>query len=96
MTDTLTRKELFKHNFVQMMVAFDQLCRCILGLCLSLFYEKAYADETLSAYSYRKSKSSVFWHGVMLCINGICFNANHCKHAFEHEIDLPPEYKRMV
>lgn len=88
----MTRTETFKHNFVQMSVAFDQFLRCILGLYLSLYCEQSYADETLSAYAYRRSKSSRKWFVVMLFINCITMNKDHCKHAYEHEIDLPQEY----
>lgn len=66
----------------QIAKAFDQLCNAIL---------LGYADETLSARSYRARD---YWYGrfMMHFINALFFNRNHCKEAYEREHDLPDEY----
>lgn len=72
-----------KKYLFNILYSIDQLVNTLLG---------GYSDETISARSYRLSKSHHSWFIVMVCINTIFFNKNHCKHAYEHEIDLPDEY----
>lgn len=86
----MTRWEIFKHNFLQFLIAIDQLGNTIIGLfCNSKFY----ADETLSAHSHRRAL-----HGKPLfekIVNMIMFfEKDHCKIAYQSELDrahLPVE-----
>lgn len=72
-----------KKYLSNILYSIDQLVNTLLG---------GYSDETISARSYRLSKSYYPWFIIMNIINCVFFNKNHCKHAYEHEIDLPVEY----
>lgn len=88
----MNRWQLFKHNFVQLLISCDQVLRCCIGLIVGLINGKSesYADETLSAWAYRKSDSYWYAYLVEKIINIIMFpfegfKWNHCKRAFESE-----------
>ena len=76
-----------KQYLSNVVYSLDQLANTLLG---------GYVDESLSARAYRFSSAYHAWFIIMTLINGLAFNRNHCKHAYEHEVDLPPEYKKMV
>ena len=76
-----------KQYLSNVVYSLDQLVNTLLG---------GFADESLSARSFRLSSTYRAWYIIMVIINTVFMNPNHCKHAFEHEVDLPPEYKKMV
>ncbi len=68
-----------RQYWLNFLTAFDQLINAIFG---------GYPDETISSRAYRNK-----WTVAVFLINCIFFNRNHCKHAFENEVDLPDDYK---
>lgn len=72
----------------QVLIAIDQLIN-------TLF--KGWADETISARSYRNKDKSSLWKKVYVCINMVFFmQEDHCKTAYESEKkrrQLPVEYR---
>lgn len=62
-------------------VSIDQLANTLLA---------GYPDETISARCYREKR----WCLVKI-INFIMRNKNHCRHAYEYEIDLPKSYQNQ-
>lgn len=74
-------------RFFQALIAFDQFCNTIIG--------SGFADETLSAYSWRTRYTSPWRRRI---VDGLLFwDKDHCKGAYESEIrrlQLPPEYRR--
>ena len=97
------RFKLIKYNFHQLLIAFDQLLRCVLGLIISLIngHSKSYADETLSAYAYRKSLNNGYAKVLMYMIDFLLlpfegFKLGHCERSFyneKHKKHLPSDYK---
>jgi hypothetical protein len=71
-----------KKYIYNLLIAFDQFANALLG---------GYADETLSAYSWRKQD----WR--YKAINALFFwQSNHCRGAYDAEQNrrhLPPEYR---
>lgn len=76
------------HRFEQIPIALDQLVNTIFG---------GYADETISAASYRKRNESTGWRLMGKLIDCIFFwQENHCQQAYQSEIErkhLPKEYR---
>ena len=70
-----------KYYFLHVFTAVDQLANALAG---------GYPDETISARCYREKR----WHLVRL-INFIMRDKNHCRHAYEYEIDLPKSYQNQ-
>lgn len=72
----------------QVAIALDQLVNTLLG---------GWADETLSARSYRLSDDSLRWLIVMKCIDLLFFfDPQHCYTSYLSEKDrrhLPVEYR---
>lgn len=90
-----------KHNLLQTLIALDQLIRCLIGLIACFFNPKVtvWADETMSAYCYRKNE---IWYVKILevLVNVIMlpferFKWDHCKRAYESEIirQQSPKYE---
>lgn len=82
------------YNVKQVLIAFDQLLRCLLALivCFINPHVKGYADETMSAFCYRLS--SKYWYVKFLevIVNIIMlpfekFKWGHCKRAYQSELD---------
>lgn len=76
-------------RIMQVLIALDQTLNAIAG---------GWADETLSARSYRGSRDGFKqWVIAHKIIDGIFFwQPNHCYHAYMSEIDrsqLPAEYR---
>lgn len=76
---------------MQILIAFDQLINTLVGL----FTGDGWADETLSAKSYRKRQQG--WGFVYNFINCIFFwQINHCRESYDSETyrsHLPKEYR---
>lgn len=73
---------------LQPLVAIDQLFNALLG---------GWADETLSARSYRMANKKMRWTIARYLIDKLFFwQENHCKGAYMSEMKrngLPPEYR---
>lgn len=68
-----------KRFFHQFLIAVDQLFNVLFG---------GWADETLSARSYRLSPESRFWRMTMKVIDGIFFwQDHHCRSAWISEVE---------
>lgn len=81
---------MIKHNFLQILIALDQLLYCIIGFVLGVFNRKieVYADMTISAQAYRlASKGYTYGKCLQAFINLIFWNKNHCKEAYESELN---------
>ena len=80
----------------QVFIAADQLVNALIP---PLFGTLSYADETLSARSYRAYRDGKFWGKLtMHPINLLFFwqGSGHCKNAWIKEgarRNLPPEYR---
>lgn len=78
------------HNLKQTLIALDQLVYCVCGSILSVFNPKieVWADMTVSAQAYRLSEKG-YWYGKLLekTINTIFLNKNHCKEAYDSELN---------
>ena len=84
----------FKHNLWQLAVVFDQFLNVLICMIIEP-KEKHWADETLSSHTYRHYLEGR-WKGLHWFINHSFFNANHCKEAYESEMNrtqLPPEFR---
>lgn len=72
----------------QVLIAFDQLINAIFG---------GWADETISARSYRLSATKRRWYVAMRVIDCLFFfEADHCKNSYNSEkqrTQLPAEYR---
>ena len=79
-------------RLLQVLIALDQLVNAFAGLALG----DGWADETLSAKSYRLRQEKG-WGKAYNLINHIFFmQNNHCKAAYLSELKarhLPPEYR---
>lgn len=74
-------------RFFQSLIAFDQFCNTLIG--------SGFADETLSAYSWRTRKTSPWRYRLVDTI--MFFDANHCQESYESEVlrkQLPAEYSK--
>ena len=88
----MKRLKLLKRNFNQLLISFDQVLRCIVGLICGIINGNSlvYADETLSAWAYRQS--NYYWY-ANICktiINVIMlpfekFQWGHCRRAYDSE-----------
>ena len=91
----MTKPQRLRHNWLQFLLAVDQLANTIIGMLFFWCGYEAYADETISARSYR-GRSSFVWRVLMHLINALFCNKNHCHEAFLSELNkqhLPDEYK---
>lgn len=72
----------------QVLISFDQFLNAVAG---------GWADETLSARSYRLSGESRGWLVMMRVIDTLFFwQVNHCFMSYQMEVirhHLPPEYR---
>lgn len=70
-----------KHYGYHVVIAIDQLFNALTG---------GAADETLSSRTYRGAmlaeKPKKRWRVLYRFINGIFFDSNHCKTAYESEV----------
>lgn len=91
----MSRFQLFKNNLLQLFISIDQVLRCIVGLFVGLIngHSQAFADETLSAWAYRsEERGSKHGKALRLFIDAIMFipegfQWNHCKTAYQSELD---------
>ncbi|OOF85156.1 DNA helicase UvrD [Rodentibacter ratti] len=77
-----TVKQKLKNWGYHVIIAIDQLFNAITG---------GGADETLSSRTYRRailtqSKPKKRWRVLYRVINGLFFDKNHCKTAYESEV----------
>lgn len=84
-----------KHNFTQILIAFDQFLNTL--LC-SIFepFSKQWADETFSAHCYRSKDKNFVWKAMYHLVNLLFFwqSADHCYLAYVSEKErkhLPKE-----
>ena len=81
----------FLKNLEQTLIALDQLINCCLGTIISIFLHshKVYADETISAYLWRRHN---YWYINILrvCVDALFYpflrSMTHCEKAYESEI----------
>ncbi|MFD0966253.1 DNA helicase UvrD [Seminibacterium arietis] len=70
-----------KHYFFNILIALDQLANAITG---------GGADETFSSRCYRGAilakKPKKRWRCWLKIVNGLFFDKNHCKTAYESEV----------
>lgn len=99
------RLETLHWNVKQTLIAVDQLVRCVLALPIGIINPKAraYADETMSAWSYINREK---WYGraAEVTINVLMYlpelvlyhyRWGHCERAYKSELSrtqLPKEY----
>lgn len=83
----------YKHNLLQLAIAFDQFCNVLLGMALEPKKEH-WGDETLSARAYRERDSKPWLYKL---INVLFFwQKDHCKESYESELmrnHLPKELR---
>ncbi len=85
----------FKHWFVQLFIAVDQL----LNVLVTPFHSGAWADETLSCRAYRMYAEGKTWGLIWMPIIDALFfwqGKGHCQRAYENEkkrYNLPPEMR---
>lgn len=86
-----------KHNFTQILIAFDQFLNVL--LC-SIFEpcSKQWADETFSAHCYRSKDKNYIWRFLYYFVNTLFFwqSSNHCYSSYLSEIErkqLPKEMR---
>lgn len=76
---TLSKSKLKTYGY-HVLIAIDQLFNALIGGC---------ADETLSSRTYRGAVLALEpkkrWRVLHHIINGIFFDRNHCKEAYESE-----------
>lgn len=90
---------LMRAYFEQIFLAFDQLCNALIP---PLDGTISYADETLSARSYRAHRDGKFFGKLTMApINLLFFwqGPNHCYNAFVKETErknLPEEYRKLL
>ena len=95
------RWKIFKHNFFQFLVSFDQ-CINTLGALFSCLYRKhprtSYADETISSVSWRCHLAGNPIPAKIIDTL-LFFDKNHCKESYESERlgrQLPPELRPQI
>lgn len=75
-------KKQLKNYVYHVLIAIDQLCNSLTG---------GAADETLSSRTYRGAILAEHpkkrWRVLYRFINGIFFDSNHCKTAYESELN---------
>lgn len=101
----MTKFEILVENCRQSLIALDQWVNTLGGIFHSILdicrlsktpSEIYYADETLSAHSYRDYKNSVRTWPKKFIDSLFFFDKNHCEESYESEIEkrqLPPEYR---
>lgn len=70
----------------QSLIAFDQFANTLLG--------SGWADETLSAYSWRTRDTSPWRKRIVDAL--LFWDRDHCKESYASELErkqLPPEYR---
>lgn len=89
---------LIKAYGVQIFIAVDQLCNALIP---PLDGTLSYADETLSARSYRANRDGKLLGKITMPVIDALFwwqGPNHCYHAYRKEIErkqYPAEYRTM-
>jgi len=99
----MNARERWKQYPVQVLISFDQL----LNALIPPFFTLSYADETLSARTYRATKRGKLVGRLAMPVIDAVFRlwqrdeqgqrvTNHCERAYLKEIErrnLPPEYR---
>jgi hypothetical protein len=89
---------LLKAYGVQVFIAVDQLCNALIP---PLDGTLSYADETLSARSYRAHRDGKLLGKITMPVIDALFwwqGPNHCYHAYRKEIErkqYPAEYRSV-
>ncbi|KAA6209512.1 hypothetical protein [Avibacterium paragallinarum] len=77
----MSKKNPFKTWGYHVLIALDQLCNALTG---------GGADETFSSRCYRRavleSKPKARWRFWFRLVNGLFFDKDHCKTAYESEV----------
>ena len=83
----------FKGHLKQILIGIDQLFNTLFG---------GYADETISSRCYRGAilakEPKLKWRVAYKLVNGLFFDANHCKAAYVSEIkrrQYPAEFQQF-
>lgn len=89
----------FLHNAKQLLIALDQVARVLLALIICLFRSDhyGYADETLSAYAWRKHRDYWYANLLRIVIDVIFLDMHHCENSYISEVlkkHLPDDYKK--
>jgi len=83
----------------QIAIAFDQFLNTVPNILMPLFpsIEYGYADETISARAWRRSKDSEAWERFRVFIDALFFwQKGHCFQSYLNEAErrhLPSEYR---
>ena len=91
----MNRFRLLGENLHQLVIAIDQLLNCVYSVIVGLLNgtHRAYADETFSAYLWRRR---FFWYvNVLRVIVDVIFmpfmkqgfKLTHCKLSYENELE---------
>lgn len=91
----MTRFRLLGENLHQLVIAIDQLLNCVYSVIVGLLNgtHRAYADETFSAYLWRRRS---FWYvNVLRVIVDVIFmpfmkqgfKLTHCRLSHENELE---------
>lgn len=91
----MNRFKLLGENLHQLLIAIDQLLNCIYSVIVGLLNgtHRAYADETFSAYLWRRR---FFWYvNVLRVIVDVIFmpfmkqgfKLTHCRLSYENELN---------
>ena len=91
----MTRFRLLGENLHQLVIAIDQLLNCVYSVIVGLLNgtHRAYADETFSAYLWRRR---FFWYvNVLRVIVDVIFmpfmkqgfKLTHCRLSYENELE---------
>lgn len=91
----MNRFKLLSENLHQLLIAIDQLLNCIYSVIVGLLNgtHRAYADETFSAYLWRKHH--LWYVNVLRVIVDVIFmpfmkqgfKLTHCKLSYENELN---------
>ena len=89
--------DVLRHNLRQLLIALDQLVNALMGV-LSFSRDYYYADETLSAHSFRWAISGVRqWpRNLIDKVAGWLGDEDHCYQSYLSEREgrqLPPELR---
>ena len=87
--------QLLKEYGMQCFIAFDQLCNALIP---PLDGTLSYADETLSARSYRAHRDGKLLGKITMPVIDLLFfwQTNHCLSAYQAEVErkqYPAEYR---
>lgn len=91
----MNRFRLLGENLHQLVIAIDQLLNCVYSVIVGLLNgtHRAYADETFSAYLWRRR---FFWYvNVLRVVVDVIFmpfmkqgfKLTHCKLSYENELE---------